>query len=248
MRRYSLFAVVALGAMFTSFLTAGQVGSTTALPDPNPFTTITCSGSASFYGGSNDATPCFTQDDDQQQFSFNLAGTPGDLFDVKMFTSSWFLGGFEPTLTLFDGAGNLYTSDNHGGSFPDCTITQGVLTDGLGNQRCLDGDASQLGFSALAAGSYTLVLTEFSNLANGPTLADGFSKDSAGNFTEGPCDSENGGFFASYNCSQLSNQWIATIQTAEFTPGTPEPQSVVLTVTGLALLFLGARRKRRSTV
>ena len=78
-------------------------------------------------------------------------------------------GGFDPVLTLFDGHGNkLFLNDDD---------TTGTVA--------RDEDANQAYDSLLevdlAAGDYTLALTQYANFSVGDNLSDGFSR--TGNFT-----------------------------------------------------------------
>jgi hypothetical protein len=67
----------------------------------------------------------------------------------------------------------------------------------------------------LGAGSYTVALTEYDNLANGPTLADSFSQVGNGDFT---CPEFLGtpGAFCDVSPSQRNGAWALDITT----PGT----------------------------
>ena len=73
-------------------------------------------------------------------------------------------GGFDPVLTLFDGAGEIVTSNNDD---PDAPVDPDT------------GLAFDAGFRtnvSLPVGEYTLALTQYDNFAIGPTLASGFDE------------------------------------------------------------------------
>ncbi len=84
-------------------------------------------------------------------------------------------GGFVPVLSLFDATGNLIALSSAGPiPVPPFSVdpTTGAAFDGV-----------FIPAPVLTPGTYTLVLTEYDNLPNGPTLADGFSEQGNGNFT-----------------------------------------------------------------
>ncbi len=79
-------------------------------------------------------------------------------------------GGFDIVLSVFDVAGNLLSASDDGGANVPADAVTGASFD------------SFLTF-VLAAGSYTIAVTQFDNEAFGPTLADGFMR--SGTFTTG---------------------------------------------------------------
>src|SRR5262249_12590513 len=78
-------------------------------------------------------------------------------------------GGFDPTLALFDSAGNMIASNDDGDGVPADSVTGGAY----------DSQLSVL----LAAGAYTVAISQSYNLANGPTLSDGFNVSGSPFFT-----------------------------------------------------------------
>jgi len=172
----------------------------------------------------------FTQDDNQQTFQI-LVGDP-----TTITLQSWGFaggtnaagsvipaGGFATVLSLFDPSGLLVTSDT-GGTAPDgCTPRNIDEATGF----CLDAYVSE---SVLTSGSWTAVLTEFDNTANGPALADGFTQDGAGNFNNG---------FQLFYTFQRTGNWAVDINDGY----TPEPAAAWLTLAGLG--FLARYRRRR---
>lgn len=135
----------------------------------------------------------FAQDDENRQFVFTLA-QPGN---VTVRTLSYAggvnaagvqvpRGGFDPTLSMFDAAGNLFAANRDGGC---ASVSPDAIT-----SLCFDANIAM----ALPAGTWRVVLTQSENLPNGPTLADGFAYDGAGNFTADPEGADQQGFWDFY--------------------------------------------------
>jgi hypothetical protein len=140
-------------------------------------------------------------------------------------------GGFAPVLSLFDGAGNLLAFDAGGvvgGSAPFSCATGGRALDAT-SHLCLDA-YSQVTLSS--AGTYQVIVTEQDNTPNGPTLADGFALDGAGNFTGGPFIDDGGNQRTSFY-----DFTIGSVDSAE-AADVPEPAPSLLILSALAL-FLG---------
>jgi hypothetical protein len=166
----------------------------------------------------------FLTDDEVDLFQVTL-NSPGT---VTFQTTSYTGGGFDPYLSLFDGGGNLIAVNDDG----DCAVVgQDPVT---GN--CFDSYLQQ----SLGAGTYTLALTEYYNVANGPTLGDGFSEAGQGDFTcpQGFCDS---------SPSQRTSAWALTITGADSVNGqtssVPEPASWTLAAGALATISISRRKK-----
>ena len=139
-------------------------------------------------------------------------------------------GGFDPVLTLFDMSGNFLVSNDDG---PCGTVGADPTT---GN--CFDSFIS----GDLAAGSYTVALTEYDNLPAGSTLADSFTEVGNGNFTCQEFLGTPGGF-----CDDSPSQRDSAYELDVITPGaapaiTPEPASGVLVLSCVG--FLAAIRGR----
>jgi hypothetical protein len=158
-------------------------------------------------------------------------------------------GGTDPFLAIFSGTGDAAT----------------ILTDGSGNpfgtsldlsnfssfSGCPPAGTVNVGGSAvcgditmnlglLAAGSYTIVLSDGQYIANAVfdngTLGEGFSDLTAGAF----CNlSVNGA-----NCPNTLGAYALDVTTATSTVATPEPGTLVLL--GAALSFLGVGKRVRS--
>jgi hypothetical protein len=86
-------------------------------------------------------------------------------------------GGFDPILSLFDGAGNLIETNDDGGS-------RNVAADPRTNQR-FDAFIK----SVLNPGNYTVAVSQFYNFPSGTNLSRGFRHQGSENFT------------SVYNCS-----------------------------------------------
>ena len=191
------------------------------------------------FAGMATATPVtyqgtFSADDEHVSVQINLAGS-GTLTAI---TSSWALGGFAPVLTLFGAPGGYQQSI---GSAMTCGAGSGRPDMAIG--FCWDATLS----TALRAGNYLLVLTQDDNLANGDTLADGFSQDGTPNYTSlNYLGVPNGPLCINADASQRSCNYAMTVDVALDQSGTvPEPGSLALFgLAGLALLR--ARRVRRS--
>src|SRR5262249_45969347 len=151
----------------------------------------------------------FSQDEDVVLIPF----TNANLSLVTIQTTSFALGGFEPVLTVYDSLGNFLFQDATGGVAPGSCGGRGSCS-GCGG--CLDALISQ----TFAAGDYTIALTEWDNIPNGPTLGDGFPQTGNGNFTSTEFGCGPGSFFL-FDCSQRSADWALTINGQDVV--TPEP-------------------------
>jgi hypothetical protein len=266
-------------------LSAAAFGDTinTISAGTDPFITYSTSADAAECQGfgsvacavDNTNAPIFSSDTDEQYFAFTLDGT----YETYLYTSGFFYGGFAPVLSLYyqappvvvvggpayTGSGpspyanyNLIGASNLGG--PPCNLPTavgsptGAIDSGIGyNGQCQDEDLTQV----LGPGSYLLVLTEYGNTAEGPTLgnpydpsnpyaAGGFNLGGTGNFTSntnyGGCGTAapNSAFnLDNIDCSAAAQggNWITTIDTVT----SPEPEPGVLIIIGTLLIF-GSRR------
>jgi hypothetical protein len=144
-------------------------------------------------------------------------------------------GGFDPFVGLFEGTGPTAlfldgTADNLSNypSEPSACPPAGLIT--IGNVAGQCGDV-QLDFTGLAAGAYTVLLTDANYVPNAVYettgyLGDGFSDLTGGSLPFQTCYDAN-------DCNTDSANWALDITTAG-TVTTPEPASFLLV--GLALL------------
>jgi hypothetical protein len=105
-------------------------------------------------------------------------------------------GGFDPILSLFDGADNLIDTVDDG---PDPVPPDPVT-----------GASFDTNFSeVLSAGNYRVVVSQYNNFASGPTFADGFPQSSP-TFTSGfGCSN---GQFCDVTTANRTNQWAFDIK------------------------------------
>ena len=183
------------------------------------------------FAGITSATPftyqgTFSADDEHASVTINLTGSG----TLKAITSSWALGGFAPVLTLFGGAAGYQQAI---GSAMTCGAGSG--SPDMATGFCWDAALT----TSLQAGNYLLVLTQDDNLANGDTLADGFSQDGTPNYTSlNYLGVSNGPLCINVDASQRFCNYAMTVDVALDQGGTaPEPGSLALFgLAGLALL------------
>ena len=156
-------------------------------------------------------------------------------------------GGFDPIITLFD-AGGLKVVDNDDASSSGCSVGTDPVT-GFSFDACID--------KTLAAGTYTVALTQYKNFALGPNLLNGFERDGEPSFTAGL---SGGGCTNGQFCdvsghptgNNRTSNWaldISNVTLAAVGPvvsSVPEPMSYMLLSLGLAGLGLNQLRRRRS--
>jgi hypothetical protein len=159
-------------------------------------------------------------------------------------------GGTDPFLAIFsgtgggasiltDGSGNSYGTSldlGNDGSFTGCPPAELV---NFGGPVC--GDIT-MSIADLAAGTYTIVLSDGQYIANAVfdngTLGEGFTDFTGGEF----CNLENG----SATCPNMSGAYALDVTTSgggSGTTATPEPTTLVLLSVGI--FGLGAVRSRR---
>jgi hypothetical protein len=174
-----------------------------------------------------------TADDQVQIFPYTLAEATNVIISTASYgggmvnESTVMPGGFVPVLSLFDSAGTVIGSDGGG-----ATCHAGMSAD-PGTGICDDAYLNK----TLAAGNYTLAISEFFNVPVGPNLSDGFLMQGQGNFTGSTCGTT-GGFYQTdiAPCVQRSNNF-AIAATA-----TPEPSTLGLGA--LSLILFGVARRR----
>jgi hypothetical protein len=185
----------------------------------------------------------FTEDDQVQLFSFSIASsatvtlrTYGYAGGINAQGHTIAAGGFDPILSLFTSTTMLKAANNDG--------TCGQV--GTGPGGCLD---SFLQIS-LAAGAYTLALTENDNIALGPNFSNGFSQAGQGNFTGPEFGCSNGIFCDSAGDNENGN-WevdLLNVTSASVGTGTPEPGTLWLLSGAFVAALGGAFLRRRRIV
>lgn len=153
-------------------------------------------------------------------------------------------GGTDPFVGLFAGTGNSApfingTSLDLSNYTPGCPPANTVSN--FGGTTC--GDVTLM-FDALAAGTYTVLLSDGQFIPNaavgaGTTLGDGFFDLTGGVF----CNIADFTGGVQTNCPNTSGAFALDVVTKAAVVSTPEPASLLLVGTGL-LAFLGARRRR----
>jgi len=208
--------------------------------------TLSFTGLSGSYTGSGN----FTYDDDVQLINFSLSQNAS----VNLFTTSWAsstVNGFAPVLSLFsfnaDPALSQLLAFDAGGVGPSACGARGVDSV-LG--LCLDAYISIF----LPAGDYTLAVTQNDNLPSqqpggGGTLADGFTRVDPNNpnynFTAADCGQPTTSGFLTEGaggCNPRTSAWELSIAAEN----TPEPSPALLTFSGIAVLSLVRRYRRRN--
>ena len=144
-------------------------------------------------------------------------------------------GGFDSNVAIFDATGVLL-AQNDDGNVSDpapCNIGTDPAT-GMAFDFCLQ--------QALAAGVYTLAVTQSGNWANGPDFVDGFSAAGDPQFTGAWCTN---GQFCDSNGDNRTNHFAFDILGADFA-ATPAPATLALLGPGLFGLRSTRRRYARS--
>ena len=181
-------------------------------------------------------TGSLAADDSVQLFSFTLASTNTITLQTHSYAggldqagAAVSRGGFDPILALFDTTGLLINEDDDGYA--------NVFADAVTGQRW-----DSYIHTTLAAGTYTIALTQYDNFPNGPDLNDGFSRTGQPQFTSAfGCSSS--GFCDRTGNNRTANWEFDVLDTASAT-AIPEPRMSTLMITGVALI--GAWRGRKS--
>jgi hypothetical protein len=186
----------------------------------------------------------FLTDDQVQLFDFTLA-TPGTVtFQTWGYGGGTNAagalvspGGFESVLTFFD---------SNGADPDNIPVSCGAGNSYLG--ACLDA----FGQESLAAGTYTLALTQLGNTSNCPDnfagdLGCGFSQEGNGDYTPGTTgDPGCTAFCGSLGNTQEDGHWavdILNVTSATQVGAVPEPTTWVLSIGGIAVLLAAMRRR-----
>jgi hypothetical protein len=201
---------------------------------------VTC---AAFEGvasaGSFSYTGSFVTDDQIQELLFSLSSastvtavTYGYAGGTNQAGASIAQGGFDPWLSIFDSSGVLIATDDNGtcGQVPTDSVTG----------ACFDSYLSQ----PLAAGNYTLVLSQSDNSPFGGNLSDGYTRTGQTDFTSSfGCSN---GEFCDINADNRTPNWAVDIDnvTSSSLPGgaAPEPATFLLLGGGFAGILMLRRR------
>lgn len=180
----------------------------------------------------------FLHDNDVQRFDFSV-GMPGA---VTLFSSSWFNGGFDPILAIWDSAGNQIAEQDDGG----------VVGAQQSNSIFYNvGEFDSFLAINLAAGNYIATLTQYDNFSVSNLLTDGFLRDadplftaafgcSNGSFCEGSLvDSNNNA--VEPNRSSAWDLHFLNVADAQLNT-VPEPSALILFGLG-GLALIGGRRE-----
>lgn len=180
----------------------------------------------SFIGG-------FEYDNDVQLFTFTADGNSVVRMRTYGFGGGFQAdgnevvdGSFDPNLSLFDASGTLIGANDDSISRSPGACGRGVVTpyDGDEWDACLD--------MKLAAGQYTVALTQYDNFARGPNLVAGFRYDNNPQFL---------------GCREMfcgkTGKWAFDLLSVEEAYQVPEPASLALF--GVAALGIAATRRRR---
>jgi len=162
-------------------------------------------------------------DDQVQLYTYTLSQASPVMFETNSYAS----GGFVPVLSLFNSMGVEIGSDG-----ADNTCYSG-MTANAATGICNDALLSE----NLAAGSYTLAITEFFNVPVGPNLSNGFLEQGQGNFTGSTCGTT-GAFYETdiAPCVQRTDAYSVNIT------ATPEPATFWLGSVLVAAFFVTRRR------
>ena len=129
-----------------------------------------CTVATTAFSAEVDFSGHFLHDNDVQRIDFTV-GLPGV---VRIFSSSWFGGGFDPILSIWDSAGNQLEEQDDGG-VSGAQQSNSVFYNYGEFDSFLDID--------LATGSYIATLTQYDNFSVSSQLADGFLRDADPQFS-----------------------------------------------------------------
>jgi hypothetical protein len=178
------------------------------------------------------------QDDSVALFGFTVAA-PGNV-TLRSFSYAGGVngaggaipaGGFDLTISLFDGAGLLLLAQDD--ATPEC---DGVANDPVTND-CFDVNL----VTSLAAGDYLVAVTQFNNAALGPDLGTGFSQAGATFTAVFGCVA---GQFCDVSAESRTSFWAVDVTGDAVQAVVAAPAAGLLLATAIA--GLGAARRRRS--
>jgi PEP-CTERM motif-containing protein len=201
----------------------------------------TCFVSTTLASSDFSFTGSFTTDDQLQEFSLNLAA-PATITAVTFSYAGGTdqaanvipAGGFDPWLSIFDSSGNLLASVDNGSGVPADPVT-GASFDSLISQ-------------VLAAGPYTLILSQSDNQPVDTSLSDGFTRTGQPDFTAMfGCSN---GVFCDVNADNRTPNWEVDIDNVTSASQTgaaaPEPGTMILSAAAIAGLLLFRRSKKNA--
>ena len=187
--------------------------------------------SAPAFGQSQSFAGNFSSDADNPGFSFILNGPAPVVIRTFSYAGGTTTagvvipaGGFDPTISLYDGSGNFIVGNRDGGC-------GNVAADPV-TSFCWD---SYLNVT-LPAGSYTVVITQSENLPNGPTLASSFVYAAQPNFTT-PAGASSSGFWDLFPSKRTSAYAFDVSSTAL---ATTSPPPVIVPLPTLSFTNSGA--------
>lgn len=177
------------------------------------------------------------QDDSVQMFTLTLSA-PGAVTVTsigyaggnRFNGSSVAAGGFDSVLYLFSSTGALLAQSDDGIAVPVDPVT---------------GEALDAAFTtaSLAAGEYTVALSQADNYLLGFNLSDGFAQSGNGNFSAAfGCSN---GSFCDYQGNNRSSAWSINFSGQTLTTVLPEPGSMALLLGAFGAL--AALRRREGT-
>ncbi len=183
-------------------------------------------------------TGSFVTDDESRFFSFTLPSPETVTLRTYSYAGGMngmgtvsIRGGFDPILSLFTGTGTLINQNDDG----DLNVSPDPVTGQYFDSYI---------HTTLAAGTYTVALTQYENFAIGPNLSYGFSRTGQASFTAAfGCSA---GKFCDLTGDNRTANWefdVSGASSAVDLTAVPEPVTPMLLALGLTGLGLLRRRK-----